>query len=73
MKQYEFHRMDNELLPERQTMRYSCRICHRTVEDGPEGVTIIHKGDPTVAHRGGSLDIAHDEFEQDLQAKPRLH
>ena len=73
MKTHEFHRMDTELLVERQTMRYSCRICQRTVEDGPDGITIVHKGDPTVAHRGGSLDITHEEFEQDPQDKPVWH
>ncbi len=69
----EVHRMDTELISDRQTMRYSCPICQRCVEDGPEGITIVHKGDSTVAHRGGALEVSHDVFEQDLQGKPVLH
>ena len=73
MKPHEFHRMQTELLAERQTMRYSCPICQHTVEDGPAGLSIIHKGDPAVAHRAGALDVAHLEFERDPQDKPVLH
>jgi hypothetical protein len=67
------HHMDAELVHDRQTMRYRCTVCAWCVEDGPEGVTVVHKGDPTVAHRGGQLEVVTDEVEQDPQAKPLLH
>lgn len=68
-----FHTMDTELITDRQTMRYSCPICQRCIEDGPEGITIVHHGDATVAHRGGALTVSNDDFEQDPPTRPVLH
>jgi hypothetical protein len=67
------HHMDTELITDRQTMRYTCAQCHRCVEDGPEGLRLIHKGDVSVAHSGGQFAIAHLEFEPVPQERPTLH
>lgn len=56
-----WHRMDVELIAERAITRYSCPICHRCVEDGPDGLRIVHRGDTRVGHRGGSIAVDHDE------------
>jgi len=69
----EVHHMDAELVHDRQTMRYRCTVCAWCVEDGPEGVAVVSKGDPIAAHRGGQLEVVTDEVEQDPQAKPLLH
>ncbi len=67
------HPMDAELIHDRQTMRYRCTVCAWCVEDGPEGVTVVQKGDPTAAHRGGALEVVTDDVEPDPQPKPLLH
>jgi len=56
-----WHRMDVELIAERAITRYSCPICHRCVEDGPEGLRVVHRGDTEVGHRGGVLSVDHDD------------
>jgi hypothetical protein len=72
-----WHRMDVESIAERATTRYSCPICHRCVEDGPEGLRIVHRGDTSVGHRGGSIAIDHDDDPPGGAAHgespPRLH
>lgn len=73
MSRTEVHTMDTELITDRRTMRYSCPVCHRCVEDGPEGITVVHQGDLSVPHRGGSLHVANDEFEQEPPHRPVLH
>lgn len=75
----EQHVLTVELIEDRQTMRYSCPTCHRCFEDGPEGLTVIHRGDPSAAHRGGSMAAVEHEVEQHaapsggLPASHRFH
>jgi hypothetical protein len=69
MSHREFHVMNAVLIEDRQTMRYTCQVCQRCLEDGPE----IHKGDQSASHRGGSLGPAHYEVEQEPPVQPRLH
>jgi hypothetical protein len=73
MSRPEFHLMQPVLNEDRATMRYSCPICDRCVEDGPEGITIVHKGDQSAVHRGGSLRSIDHSMEQVSQPVPRLH
>lgn len=72
-----WHRMDVELIAERSITRYSCPICHRCVEDGPDGLRIVHRGDTEVGHRGGAIAVDHDEDPPASPARregpPRLH
>ena len=69
----EFHVMNAELIQERQTMRYTCPTCQRCMEDGPEGIQLIHPGDRTASHRAGSIAPVVD-VEQDPPLPPRtLH
>jgi hypothetical protein len=73
-QQREFHVMDAVLIEDRQTMRYTCPVCQRCVEDGPEGVAMIHGGDRAASHRGGSITTMQPEVEQEVgAAKPALH
>lgn len=72
MRQPEVHPMRAELSDDRATMRYSCPICERCVEDRPEGLVVVHTGDPHAMHRGGALAT----FEHDVEQAPprdRLH
>lgn len=73
MSHREVHVMQAVLIEDRQTMRYTCPVCQRCVEDGPEGITVIHKGDQMASHRGGSLVPSDCEITQDLSARPVLH
>jgi hypothetical protein len=73
MSPREFHVMNAELIEDRQTMRYTCPVCRRCLEDGPEGFTMVHQGDQSASHRGGSLVPAQCEVEQDAPARPVLH
>lgn len=70
----ETHVMTTELFAERRTMRYSCPLCQRCMEDGPEGLRIIQKGDPTARHVGGVLAASlRREIEQAVPEKRILH
>lgn len=71
MSQREYHVMDVVLIEDRQTTRYTCPICQRCLEDGPEGIAMVHKGDQSALHRGGSLVLSDQEVEQAPQ--PSLH
>jgi hypothetical protein len=73
VSQREHHVMTAELIADRQTMRYTCPVCQRCLEDGPEGLTMISKGDPLAVHRSGRLRPMSPEVEQDLQATTLLH
>jgi hypothetical protein len=42
-----------ELIADRRVTRYTCPTCQRCVEDGPEGVSVLYKGDQHASHRGG--------------------
>lgn len=61
---HEHHVLTVELIEDRQTTRYSCPICQRCLEDGPEGFTVIHRGDPSARHRGGSISAVEHDVEQ---------
>ena len=71
MSHREFHVMNAELIEDRQTMRYTCPVCQRCLEDGPEGITTIHKGDQLAAHRGGSISSIQQDVEQEREQRPR--
>jgi hypothetical protein len=73
MNHPEFHVMSTVFIEDRQTMRYTCPVCQRCVEDGADGITMIHKGDLTASHRGGSISLAQQEVEQAPKPKPILH
>jgi hypothetical protein len=74
MDQREIHVMSAELIEERRTMRYTCPICQRCLEDGPDGITIIHRGDRSAAHRAGRMVPNQVELEQEPdRGPPALH
>ena len=68
----EFHVMTAVLVRERRTMRYTCTSCARCMEDGPEGLTLVHAGDRVARHRAGSLTPAVVEVEQAPPSAPRV-
>ncbi len=51
----ELHIMTAQLLADRQTMRYTCPVCQRCLEDGPNGLNVLHRGDQTVRHQSGTV------------------
>jgi hypothetical protein len=55
-------------------MRYTCALCHRCIEDGPDGLKVLHRGDPNARHRGGRITSLAGDVEQDQPgAPPVLH
>ena len=64
------HPMQVQRFAERQVTRYTCRICQRCVEDGPEGLTIIARGDPWASHRAGVFALEVDEVESTPASGP---
>ncbi|MBI5717718.1 MAG: hypothetical protein HZC37_08530 [Burkholderiales bacterium] len=68
----ELHVMRAVLDEERQTMRYTCTACERCVEDGPDGLRILSRGDPEAVHQGGSLTALALELEPDLAPPPPM-
>ena len=73
MNHPESHVMNAVLIEDRQTVRYTCPVCLRCVEDGPDGITTIHKGDPSASHRGGSILQMQHEIHQQAQGMPLPH
>lgn len=73
MGQTEIHVMTAELIADRHTVRFSCPICHRCIEDGPEGITFIHRGDVSVRHQGGSMSTIDSTVEQAPPERPVMH
>ncbi len=70
----EFHVMNAELIQERKTMRYTCPTCQRCMEDGPDGLTLVHAGDRSAVHRAGTITPTVDEVEQGSPpSPPTLH
>jgi hypothetical protein len=66
----EHHVMQAELDAEQGTMRYTCPRCRRCVEDGPDGIKIVHRGDLEAVHQGGSLAGPSLEIESEPAAPP---
>ena len=66
----ELHLMTAELLEDRQTMRYTCPTCLRCLEDGPTGLTIRHRGDPTARHQSGTVMPGVSHVRQDEPTPP---
>jgi hypothetical protein len=74
MSSIEIHLMTAELISDRRTMRYTCALCHRCIEDGPDGLKVLHRGDPNARHRGGRITSLAGDVEQDQPgAPPVLH
>lgn len=74
MRPRELHVMRAALDEDRQTMRYTCIACDRCVEDGPEGLRVLSRGDTEAVHQGGSLMGVGLEVEADLPpTPPTLH
>lgn len=70
----ELHIMSAVLLEDRQTMRYTCTQCQRCLEDGPEGLTLVFRGDPGATHQAGSIPPAIQEVEPlEPNPPPTLH
>lgn len=67
------HVMDAELLAERETMRYHCPVCQRCIEDGPDGVRVLHHGDRAATHRGGSLAVDQEDVAAERPSGPTMH
>jgi hypothetical protein len=57
------HPMTVERFADRQTTRYTCPVCQRCVEDGPDGLTILFRGDPQASHRGGVFALEVEDFD----------
>jgi hypothetical protein len=57
------HPMTVERIADRQTTRYTCPVCQRCVEDGPDGLTILFRGDPAASHRAGVFALEIEELE----------
>lgn len=55
MGRRELHIMQCALLEDGQTMRYTCPLCRRCLDDGPAGLTLVHRGDQSALHRAGAL------------------
>lgn len=68
----ELHLMQATLDEERETMRYTCSACERCVEDGPQGLRVLHRGDPEARHQGGSLSGVALEIEAEPPMPPPL-
>ena len=66
-----FHPWLVELMADRQTVRYHCPLCGRCMEDRPEGLVLIDRGDETARHGGGSLSDS--SCEVDPIVAPPLH
>ncbi|MBL8325824.1 MAG: hypothetical protein JNJ89_12805 [Rubrivivax sp.] len=73
MDHREFHVMDAELIRERQTMRYTCPACQRCMEDGPDGITVLHAGDRSARHRAGTVKAVVDDIDTVPQPPHTLH
>ncbi|MBL8340643.1 MAG: hypothetical protein JNL30_04170 [Rubrivivax sp.] len=74
MDHREFHVMNAELIGERQTMRYTCPTCRRCMEDGPDGITVLHAGDRRALHRAGTVKAVIDDIDTAAPVPPHtLH
>jgi len=70
----ELHVMRAVLDEPRQTMRYTCGACERCIEDGPDGLRVLHRGDTTALHQGGHLAGVSMEIEAaPTEPPPVLH
>jgi len=67
------HLMQAVLDEAREVMRYTCSVCSRCIEDGPDGLRVVKKGDLEAVHRGGSLAPAMLDLESEPQPPPLLH
>jgi hypothetical protein len=69
----EIHTMDVTLEHDRQIVRYSCPVCGRCFEDGPDRLTLIERGDASAIHRAGSLSTLEAEAEPASPTPPLTH
>lgn len=49
----EVHVMTATLSDDGRTVRYTCTRCARCIEDGPDGLKVLARGDHGARHRGG--------------------
>ncbi len=61
----EVHLMQTELIADQRIVRHFCPTCGRCMEDRPDGLFVLVRGDPDAVHRGGSLVDLETELEQD--------
>lgn len=69
----EVHLMQVELIADRRTVRYSCAACGRVMEDGPDALVVLSRGDPQARHHGGTLREVQADVEADDSPPPALH
>ncbi len=69
----EVHLMQIELIADQQTVRHLCPTCGRCLEDRPDGLVVLVRGDTDAVHRGGSLGGLEAELEQDAPPGPMAH
>lgn len=66
----EIHLYEVTHIAELRTVRYTCRACGRCMEDRPEGLVLLDRGDAQATHSGGSLNELNAELEQDVAPSP---
>lgn len=73
MPNQDIHFMTAELIVDRRTVRYTCPVCDRCLEDGPDGLILIHRGDQAARHRGGSIQMLDADAVQLASGPPAVH
>jgi len=71
MSKLNLHFMQTEMVADQQLVRFSCPICERCVESGPDGLRILVRGDTSVRHQGGSV-VMGAEVDAERE-RPTLH
>ena len=70
----EVHVMTVTLSEDSRTVRYTCPWCRRCMEDGPQGLTVLVRGDPNARHRAGAVVPNMQDIEtEDPPLPPTLH
>jgi hypothetical protein len=70
----EVHVMTVSVCEDSRTVRYTCPWCRRCMEDGPQGLKVLFRGDVNARHRAGSLVPSVQEIEaEEPPLPPTLH
>lgn len=69
------HPMTTTTVRDQRKTIFTCTVCDRCIEIGADGaLTIINRGDQSVAHAGGVFNIDVDLMEQrDAHGHPVVH